>query len=270
MAPRRGFTLVELLVVVAVIGLLVTLTLPAVFAAREASRRISSPIICARSGWLCRRITRPGTFFPRGAWSGDRQGTPAAVNWRGVFSCSLTSRNSPCTTSWILSGRTTARAMPRRPHPSCGLRLPTSRRGERLVQGRGPCDYGGIYGERISGPNQPPKGLMVYDHRYAASDVRDGLSNTLIVAEDTGWSDRQWINGRNLFDQAFAINAAPAFENDIRSDHPAAPRDCWPMPPSASSMKRPACESWRRCARAGHESLTDFNLRATAPQESTR
>ena len=60
---------------------------------------------------------------------------------------------------------------------------------------------------------------MIYDRRIRATEISDGLTNTLIVAEDSAWPDGQWINGRNLFDQAFPINQAPDFENDIRSFH---------------------------------------------------
>ena len=60
---------------------------------------------------------------------------------------------------------------------------------------------------------------MLNDVAIALRDVTDGSSNTLIVAEDSGWRDGQWINGRNIFDQAFPINQAPFFENDIRSEH---------------------------------------------------
>jgi hypothetical protein len=47
------------------------------------------------------------------------------------------------------------------------------------------------------------------------------LSKTIFVAECAAgaWSDGQWINGRNLYDQAFAINW-PTWEDEIRSRHP--------------------------------------------------
>ena len=104
---------------------------------------------------------------------------------------------------------------------------PSSQRGSQMVDERGPCDYGGIYGERITSPNNPPKGTMLHDRAVALRDITDGSSNTLIVAEDSGWRDGQWINGRSIFDQAFPINQAPSFENDIRSEHAGGANAVW-------------------------------------------
>jgi len=102
---------------------------------------------------------------------------------------------------------------------------PSSSHGSgKLVEGRGACDYGGIYGERIISPNDPPKGTMLYDQAICIAEIRDGTSNTLTISEDSGWKDGQWINGRNVFDQRYAINYEPPysymFENEIRSNHP--------------------------------------------------
>jgi prepilin-type processing-associated H-X9-DG protein len=97
-----------------------------------------------------------------------------------------------------------------------------------LVQGRGAIDYGGIYGERIGWNgrpaservNDPPKGAMLIDKPVSLRMITDGSARTLIVSEDSEFTDNQWINGRNIFDQAYAINSAPSYENDIRSRHP--------------------------------------------------
>jgi prepilin-type N-terminal cleavage/methylation domain-containing protein len=66
---QRGFTLVELLVVIAIIGVLVALLLPAVQAAREASRRsqCSNHLKQIGLGWLTHESTHK--FFPSGGWS---------------------------------------------------------------------------------------------------------------------------------------------------------------------------------------------------------
>ena len=60
---------------------------------------------------------------------------------------------------------------------------------------------------------------MLYDKYVSIRDIIDGTSHTMMVSEDSGWADGQWINGQNVFDQAFPINQAPPFENDMRSKH---------------------------------------------------
>ncbi len=91
----------------------------------------------------------------------------------------------------------------------------------------GGSDYGGMYGERIEFENRttplqnnPPKGTMLYSKPVKIRDITDGTSNTIIISEDSGWVDGQWINGLNVFDQSGAINDKTITENEMRSEHP--------------------------------------------------
>ena len=71
---------------------------------------------------------------------------------------------------------------------------------EDRVRGRGACDYGGLYGERITSPNNPPKGALLYDVTFPIAAIRDGTSQTVFVGEDSQWVDGQWIYARNVFE----------------------------------------------------------------------
>jgi len=217
-----GFSLVELLVVIAILGILVAVVLPAVHSAREAARRLTCSNHLHQIGIaLHAHHDARGKFPPGGvelrlkqkdiskrqlAWSAyllqylEQEGLHRQIDFGKAFD---SSRNKAAAAEVVVT-----------------YICPSVARSSYLVEGRGACDYGGIYGERISSPNNPPKGVMIYDRAFSIRDIRDGTSFTLMISEDAGWKDGQWINGKNVFDQAYAINQAPAFENDIRSHHP--------------------------------------------------
>ena len=218
---NRAFTLVELLVVVAIIGVLIGILLPAVQNVREAARRLACGNNLDQISIALQNHHAAHQAFPVGGieWRVRNDPTRRQLAWSAFLLPFLDQENI-----WQQLDLNTAFDSPENAEAAASVIdvfvCPSSLRGRQTVYGRGPCDYGGIYGERITSPNNPPKGTMLHDVAVSLGDVTDGASHTLIIAEDSGWSDGQWINGRNTFDSAFPINHAPAFENDIRSEHP--------------------------------------------------
>ncbi|WP_169972746.1 DUF1559 domain-containing protein [Tautonia rosea] len=221
MRPVRGggFTLIELLVVIAIIGVLIALLLPAVQSAREAARRSQCLNNLRQMGIAFHGYHDAHRTFPPGGWLRGSTSTLRWIAWSALLLPHAEQEslyeslnidlpyNDPTNTT----GGATVLSV---------YLCPSSLRPEPRVEGRGGCDYGGIYGERITSPNNPPKGTMLYDRTVPIAMIRDGTSTTLLISEDSVFSDGQWIYARNVMDQAFAINKAPAFENDIRSEHP--------------------------------------------------
>jgi prepilin-type N-terminal cleavage/methylation domain-containing protein len=71
-----AFTLVEVLVVIAIIGLLVAITLPAVQMARETSRRTSCANNLRQQAVAVKLHEETHEIFPTGGWGGEWMGDP--------------------------------------------------------------------------------------------------------------------------------------------------------------------------------------------------
>lgn len=225
-AAQQGFSLVELLVVIAVIGLLAGFLFPAIQTSRETARRMS----CLNNlhqigiGMLAyhdvyKRFPLGGVEMRTLRWPNGKLKYPNGrqLAWSAYILPYIELQSLAKRIDFSKAYDSPENALVAAEIVPLYL-CPSHSRASYLVDGRGACDYGGIYGERISSPNNPPKGVMLYSQYVCIRDIIDGTAHTMMISEDSWSTDMQWINGLNVFDVSAAINTAQ--ENDLHSKHP--------------------------------------------------
>ncbi len=194
-----GFTLVELLVVMAIVGLLIALLLPAVQAAREAARRAECTNHLKQIGLACQNHHQALGAFPTGGryygaartWVGSNPAKYLTQDWSWGYQILPFMEQ---TVVYLIPDDNTAAAT-----PTEGYFCPTRRPPTVLAGGywastslpRAEADYagnagssslngdgGGVYGEGYDGVIvEQAVGIIRF------KDIQDGTSHTFLIGE---------------------------------------------------------------------------------------
>jgi prepilin-type N-terminal cleavage/methylation domain-containing protein/prepilin-type processing-associated H-X9-DG protein len=243
-SSRCAFTLVELLAVIAIVGALVALLLPAVQAARETARRTACANHLRQIGVALLNHHSAKGAFPAGSidhrTAANRNGRQIAwsafllpfIEEQSVWklfrtdSAYLAPENLPATSHVIPTYccPSTVRLAPYRVGNLTGDR--TGVGFDKATDWMGTIDYGGMFGwtgTEFPWINRNGNGVMIWETPIAIKQITGGTSRVIIVAEDTGrdWTltmNGEWADGANIFDQSGAINRRQ--DDEMWSDHP--------------------------------------------------
>lgn len=203
---RGGFTLVEMLVVVLIIGILLALLLPGVQSAREAARRTTCANNLRQMGLAMHNHEIAKGFYPS-SWKGNLPATPSSVDIDGWSAPAqlLPYLEQAVTHSYIdfdqsyelaipvvtADGKVTQITALRTPTYICPSEVRDEVKYENGLPAHYPINYGvnlGIWFVWNPATETGGPGAFFPNSQLTGGSFKDGLSNTLCAAEVKAWT----------------------------------------------------------------------------------
>lgn len=211
---KQAFTLVELLVVVAIIGILVGLLLPAVQAAREAARRMQCSNNLAQIGIAAHNFEMSFGTLPSGVENPEGPIRYEAIgnhtSWT-VHLLPLLEQQALFSKYDLSKGAYATEHAEFNKFSIPVYRCPSSPHNYRQSEGStriSVSDYAGCHHSEEAPIDKDNNGVLFLNSRLPFQEITDGTSNTLLIGEKDSRQDKfGWMSGtRDTLRNTSSIN----------------------------------------------------------------